>query len=132
MKSFACAVAALALVGGASAAAPPRSPDAIVRAWSARLSANDYAGLAALFRLPAVVVQGPYAYRLQTARQVRLWHRALPCGSTVVSVRVRGRFATAVFKLANRRGSRCDAPGMLAAARFTIVDGKIVGWMQVP
>jgi hypothetical protein len=44
---------------------------------------------------------------------------------------VRGRFATAVFRLGDRRKSKCDAPGTLAAARFKIVRGKITIWQQV-
>ena len=45
---------------------------------------------------------------------------------------VEGRFATVVFRLGNRGATKCDAPGTLAAARFEIVDGKIVRWEQVP
>ncbi len=112
------------------ATARPRM-EAIVRAWSARLNAGDYAGIARLFRLPATVTQGPYVYRLSTARQVALWHRALPCGGKVTAVDVAGPLATATFRLANRRGSKCDAPGGLAAAQFTIVGGKITAWRQV-
>jgi hypothetical protein len=37
-----------------------------------------------------------------------------------------------VFRLGNRPTSKCDAPGTLAAARFTIVRGKITVWRQVP
>jgi len=45
---------------------------------------------------------------------------------------VRGRYATAVFRLANRGSTQCDGPGTLAAARFTIVKGLITIWEQVP
>jgi hypothetical protein len=105
---------------------------AVVRAWSARLNANDDAGVARLFALPSVVVQGPYAYRLRTRAQVARWHSGLPCSGRIVSIEIRGRFATAVFRLGNRGTTRCDAPGTLAAARFEIVGGKIRMWMQVP
>ena len=50
----------------------------------------------------------------------------------VVSVAIRGRYATVVFRLGDRGKTSCDAPGTLAAARFEIVDGKIVRWEQVP
>jgi hypothetical protein len=115
-----------------TAAARERQMTAVVRAWSARLNANDNAGVARLFALPSVVVQGPYAYRLRTRAQVALWHSGLPCSGRIVSVEIRGRFAIAVFRLGNRGATRCDAPGTLAAARFEIVGGKIVVWMQVP
>jgi hypothetical protein len=78
------------------------------------------------------MIQGPYGYRLTTPQQVAEWHAALPCSGRVVSIRVRGRYATAVFRLGDRATSKCDAPGTLAAARFTIVRGKITVWQQVP
>jgi hypothetical protein len=108
-----------------------RRMEAVVRAWSVRLNAGDNAGIARLFALPAVVIQGPYVYRLKTRHQVALWHSALPCSGRIVSITFRGRFATAVFKLGNRGATRCDQPGSLAAARFEIVGGKIASWQQV-
>jgi len=104
---------------------------AVVREWSARLNSGDNAGLARLFAVPALIVQGPYAYRLPTRALVAKWYSSLPCSGQVLSVSVHGRYATAVFRLGNRRTSSCDAPGMLAAARFEIVNGKIVSWVQV-
>jgi hypothetical protein len=103
----------------------------IVYAWSRLLNARDNAGIARLFRLPTFFVQGTLVYRLKTAEQVALWHDALPCAGRVTSIRIAGRFATAVFLLSDRKGSRCDAPGEKAAARFEIVRGKIVSWVQV-
>ena len=105
---------------------------AVVRAWSARLDAGDNAGLARLFRVPVLMTQGPYVFRLVTLSQVARWHSTLPCSGHLVSITVKGRIATAVFRLGNRTTSRCDAPGTLAAARFTIVGGKIVAWEQIP
>jgi hypothetical protein len=139
---LAASAAALVLAGGGSgnagtkAAKPPaatrRAMIAVVHAWSKRLNAGDYAGIAELFSVPAVIVQPPYVYRLQTRQQVALWHSGLPCAGTVLSVDIKGRYATAVFQLGNRKGHRCDAPGQLAAARFEIVNGKIRSWVQVP
>jgi hypothetical protein len=129
-------VAALAGCGGSSHARPAphavRGMGAVVRAWSARLNAGDNRGVAELFSLPAVMTQGSSSYRLHTIRQLVIWHRALPCAGRVVSSRFAGQFATATFRLGNRPGSTCDAPGGLAAARFEIVGGKIVSWEQVP
>jgi hypothetical protein len=105
---------------------------AVVRAWSARLDAGDNAGLARLFRVPVLMTQGPFVFRLVTRSQVARWHATLPCSGRVVSIAVKGRIATAVFRLGNRATSKCDAPGTLAAARFTIVGGKIIAWQQVP
>jgi len=114
-----------------TAATAPARIKAVVRDWSRLLNAGDNEGVARLFSLPAVVVQGPYAYRLRTYDQLALWHAALPCSGTIVSISIRGRYATAIFRLGNRRRSRCDAPGGLAAARFEIVRGKIRSWEQV-
>jgi hypothetical protein len=123
--------AALAASPTQSTAARERQMRAVVHAWSARLNAGDNAGLARLFSVPALVIQGPYAYRLRTRGQVALWYSGLPCSGQVVSVTIRGRFATAVFRLGDRGKTSCDAPGTFAAARFEIVDGKIVRWEQV-
>lgn len=104
----------------------------VVRMWSRRLNAGDNRGIAELFAVPAVIVQGPLRYRLSSRDEVALWHSGLPCSGKIVSIRVSGRFATAVFVLGDRKTSRCDAPGGRAAARFEIVNGKIRSWEQVP
>ncbi len=106
---------------------------AVVHEWSVKLNAGDNAGVARLFALPTIVIQGPYAYRLRTRKQVALWHSGLPCSGRILSIAIHGRYADAVFRLGDRRGSSpCDAPGTLAAARFEIVEGKIVAWEQIP
>jgi len=104
----------------------------IIRLWSERLNASDNDGIAELFALPALFVQGPDVYRLTTRHQIALWNSLLPCSGKIVSISYRGRFATAVFRLGNRGKTKCDAPGSLAAAQFEIVGGKIVSWAQVP
>jgi hypothetical protein len=107
--------------------------EAVVRAWSSYLNSGNNAAEARLFALPATMIQGPYGYRLRTPKQVAQWHASLPCSGRIVSISVRGRFATAVFRLGNRKQSKCNAPvGTLAAARFTIIGGKITVWQQVP
>ena len=123
-----CAVAATPQ----SKAAREQQMRAVVRAWSSRLNANDNAGVARLFALPSIVAQGSYAFRFHTYAQLAQWHSGLPCSGRVVSITVRGRNATVVFRLGNRGATHCDAPGTLAAARFEIVNGKIVLWQQVP
>jgi hypothetical protein len=139
-----CVILASALIlagcGGSTvkqqqAPKPPSQAErmkAVVRAWSARLDAGDNAGLARLFRVPVLMTQGSYVFRLVTRSQVARWHATLPCSGHILSISVNGRVATAVFRLGNRTTSRCDAPGTLAAARFTIVGGKIVAWQQIP
>ena len=126
-------VAAVAGAASPSSASSPQAQQmrAVVHAWSARLNKGDNAGVARLFALPAIMIQGPYAYRLVSREQLAQWHAGLPCSGRVVSIAIKGRFATAIFRLGDRRTSKCDAPGTLAAARFEIVRGKIVLWQQV-
>ena len=126
------AVCAPALAAKQPPPAQRRQMAAVVREWSKRLNANDNDGVAKLFAVPAILIQGPNEYRLTTQHQISLWHSLLPCSGTVVSISYAGRYATAVFRLGNRGKSKCDAPGALAAARFEIVGGKIVAWVQVP
>lgn len=104
----------------------------IVRAWVQRLNANDNAGLASLYSLPAIIVQGLYEYKLKTRKQVALWFSLLPCSGEIVALRFNGSYATVIFRLGNRGSIKCDGPGTLAAARFKIVNGKIAYWAQVP
>jgi hypothetical protein len=127
-------------VGAVSANAARRQPPKptpaqmkhVVREWSAYLNAGDDAGEARLFALPATMIQGPYVYRLVSRAQVAAWHSGLPCSGRIVSIAVHGLHADAVFRLGNRVSSKCDAPGTLAAARFTFAGGKIAIWQQIP
>jgi hypothetical protein len=116
----------------AATADSPAATKRIVRSWSARLNAYDNTGIARLFARPATFVQGGAALRLKTSADIALWHRLLPCAGRIVSIAVKGEYATAVFVLANGKNRRCDAPGQKAAAVFRIRNGKIVSWAQVP
>src|SRR4051794_6016769 len=77
----------------------PRRMKAVVHAWSDRLNAGDNAGVARLFALPSFAVQGPYGFRFETRAQLARWHAALPCAGHVVAIGIRGRYATATFRL---------------------------------
>jgi limonene-1,2-epoxide hydrolase len=135
MRIAVCAVLIALVAAPGSAATTGDSPSAtkrIVRAWSARLNAYDNVGVAKLFARPAVFVQGGAALRLETAADIALWHRLLPCAGRIVSISVKGELATAVFVLANGKNRRCDAPGAKAAAVFRVRGGKIVAWAQIP
>ena len=135
MRIAVCGVLVALVAAPGSAATTRDSPTAtkrIVRAWSARLNAYDNVGAAKLFARPAVFVQGGGALRLETASDIALWHRLLPCAGRIVSISVKGELATAVFVLANGKNRRCDAPGAKAAAVFRVHNGKIVAWAQIP
>jgi hypothetical protein len=137
---FAAVVVALASGVHAVAAGPPpagsaaareQAMKAIVRAWSDRLNARDDAGVAALFKLPAVVIQND-VFRFRKRSTLAEWHALLPCSGRILSIVVVGRVATAAFRLGDRRGAPCPSRGVVVAARFEIVRGKIVRWEQIP
>jgi hypothetical protein len=143
---FALAATAFALVVagcGASSkphhAVPPQLSradrmEAVVRAWTANLNAGNNLAEARLFSLPAVVslMEGAHGCWCLTRGEVFEFHAQLLCSGEIVSIKVRGRYATAVFRLGDRVTSKCDSPGgSLTAVRFKIVRGKINVWQQV-
>ena len=107
---------------------------AVVRAWNANLNTDNNAAEARLFSLPATIslMAGPYGCYCLTPAEVVQFHAQLLCSVKIVSIKVRGRYATAVFRLGDRFISKCDAPpGSRTAVRFTIVRGKITVLKQV-
>ena len=61
-----------------------------------------------------------------------IWNSGLPCTGRIVKLTVKGSAADATFVLGNRKSSKCDAPGQKARAKFTVRNGKIVRWEQLP
>jgi hypothetical protein len=136
---------AVVLAGcGASAkphhAAPPQQLQAermkaVVRGWTANVNAGNSAAQARLFSIPAQIsmMGGPYGCWCLTKAQVVQWHAQLPCSGEIVWIKVRGRYATAVFRLGERETeiSDCVDAGTLTATRFTIVRGKITALEQM-
>jgi hypothetical protein len=108
---------------------------AVVAAWTANLNAGNNAAEVRLFSLPALIslLEGPYGCTCMTAAEVVQFHAQLLCSIKIVSIKVRGRYATALFgSPRDRETSKCDAPpGSLTEVRFTIVRGKITAWEQV-
>jgi hypothetical protein len=126
---FAALAAAALLVGcGGHEAA---SPESVVRAWSNAINAGDNEKAASLFAPGAVVVQGT-EITLATHDDAVQWNAGLPCAGHIESVDVDGEEATAIFVLGGRPGHFCTGPGQKAAAVFTVHDGKIVLWHEIP
>jgi limonene-1,2-epoxide hydrolase len=124
---LACA-AALTACGGQK----PRSAEAVARAWSAALNRADDEAAAALFAPSAEIVQNG-ALVLRTRAEAVAWNAALPCGGRITRVLAeRSDQVLVVFRLTERPGHRCDAPGVDAAAVFRVERGKIVLWHQTP
>ena len=107
-----------------------QSPPAIVRAWSRDLNADRNAAAAALFAPGARVIQPGVDVRVSRKLAVA-FNESLPCGGRIVGLTRKGDRVTAVFLLTERPKHRCDAPGVKAAAVFTIRRGLIVRWEQI-
>ena len=68
---------------------------------------------------------------LRTHGDAVRWNAALPCGGRITRViRQRRDQVLVVFRLTERPGHHCDAPGIEAAAVFRVEHGKIVLWRQ--
>ena len=147
MRLLVAAVVAFVLVlagcgassGPQHAAPPPPSRaarmKAVVRAWSENLNAESNAAEAGLFSYPAVIslMAGPYGCYCLYRAEVVQFHMQLLCSAELMSIQVRGRYATAVFgRFGDRLLSKCDEPrDALTGLRFTIVRGKISVLKQV-
>ena len=107
----------------------------VVRAWTVNVNAGNSAAEARLFSVPALIsmMGGPYGCWCVTAAQVVRWHAQLPCSAEIVWIKVRGRYAAAMFRLGEREVeiSTCVDAGTLTATRFTIVRGKITALEQM-
>ena len=132
MKRQAALLVAVALVLVPTAPAA-RGPAAVVRAWSAAVNRSDNEAAANLFAKDAVVAQGGYILRLRTHRLAVLWNKGLPCSGRILHITVSKNVADATFLLGDRSAARrCDAPGQKARAAFTVRNGKIAAWVQLP
>lgn len=121
---------ALVLVGGAPAASSPAS---VVRAWSAALNKGNNEAAANLFAKNAIVAQPGYTLPLKTHKLAVLWNKSLPCAGHILWITVKKNVADATFRLSDRSPvQRCDAPGTRARAAFTVVNGKIAAFVQLP
>ena len=116
----------LAGCGGHSA----RSPEDTARAWSAALNKSDNEAAGSLFAANTEIIQNGEIV-LQTHRDAVRWNAGLPCGGRITRViHQRKDQVLVVFRLTERPGHHCDAPGIEAAAVFRVEHGKIVLWRQ--
>lgn len=132
MKWRAAVVVAAALVLVAAAPAA-RGPASVVRAWSAALNRGDNEAAANLFARNSVVAQPGYTLPLKTHKLAVLWNKSLPCRGRILWITVRRNVADATFLLSDRSPAQpCDGPGTRARAAFTVVNGKIAAFVQLP
>ncbi len=124
------AVVLLVVTAGCGGAGS-RSPESVVRSWSAAVDRGDDGAAADTFAADAVVVQGTLQLRLHTHAQAVTWNSGLPCAGKIVDLTTNGSEVRVTFVLGDRPGHRCDGPGQRAAAVFRVSKGKIVLWHQV-
>ena len=103
----------------------------VIAAWADALRRSDVDRAAGYFALP-VVVQQSEAVRLRTRAQVRQFNASLPCGARLESVAREGGYVVGTFRLTERPGRRCDAPGEDAKVAFRFEDGRFTEWRQLP
>lgn len=112
------------------------APDAaaVARRWADALRRGDVAAAASLFALPAIVGSPRRQVRVTTRAAVVRFHRAQPCGATLVATRPAAHgFLLATFRLTERPGGgRCGgAAGRLATAALRVEHGRIAWWIRV-
>lgn len=106
------------------------SAESVARSWSAALNRADNVAAANLFAPSAEVIQNGRLV-LRTQRDAVLWNAGLPCGGRITRVIHQSKNQVlAVFRLTERPGHHCDAPGLAAAAIIRVERGKIVSWQQ--
>jgi hypothetical protein len=123
--------AAALAVAAVSSAQAATSPEAVARAWSRALNANDNERAARLFAPNARVIQPGVDVRLTTHKLAVAFNNALPCAGRITTITVNGERATATFILGTRPKHLCGGRGQKAAALFVVHNGKIVRWQQV-
>jgi hypothetical protein len=115
------------------APAPPAATR-VIRAWSDTLRRGDVDGAARYFALPSIVQiePGGPAERLTRRIEAVAFQSILPCGAQLVSAVRDGPYVNALFRLTERPGATCDAPGATARTAFLIRRGKIKEWRRAP
>lgn len=107
---------------------------AVAGRWADALRRGDVAGAAALFALPAVVGSARRQVRVTSRAHVLRFHRALPCGATLIASRPAAHgFLLATFRLSERPGGgRCGrAAGRIARAALRVEGGRIAWWIRI-
>jgi hypothetical protein len=112
----------------------PPSATRVIRGWSDTLRRGDVDGAARYFALPSIVQiePGGPAARITRREDAVAFQTILPCGAVFVSAVRDGRYVNALFRLTERPGATCDAPGATARTAFVIRRGKIAEWRRAP
>ena len=110
----------------------PITPEQVVRAWSAALNRSDNRTAASLFVDGSKIAQGDVEYTLASREERIAFNSGLPCSGLIVDLHASGEDVTATFELGERPNHRCDAPGVKTTAVFTVRNGRIIAFRQLP
>jgi hypothetical protein len=120
---------ALASCGGSSDPPVPQQTDKeVIRGWIAALNAGDYVAAASYFSKGAIVEQGR-EFKLRTREEAEQFNQGLPCRADLTDTKDEGRTTLAAFRLRKGPGGPCHGS---ARVRFTIAQGKVKAWRQLP
>jgi hypothetical protein len=124
---------ALLLIAVLAAGCGGVSPEDVVRKWSDALNHGLNDDAAALFApgAEAVSAEGEVIV-LRSQRDAERFNAALPCQGEIIAMSRQGTQVTATFRLDQRGTFACSAPLSVDTAVFTVEDGKIVRWEQLP
>jgi hypothetical protein len=119
--------------GQQRAPAPPAATQ-VIRGWSDTLRRGDVDGAARYFALPSIVQIQPGAPPERLTRRIEAvaFQTILPCGAQLLDAVRDGPYVNALFRLTDRPGAQCDAPGATARTAFLIRRGKIREWRRAP
>ena len=129
---FALLIGFLALGATGCGDSKAQDPEAVVDSWSQAINGGDDEAAAGLFAKDAVVIQDGQRTILASDADALAFNASLPCGAKVVGKKTSGDDVTTTFTLTRRPGHMCDGTGEAAVTVFTIVDGKITLWHQLP
>lgn len=100
----------------------------VIDGWVTALAGRRYERAAAYFA-PNAVVEQLGEIRLRTRSDAIVFNRSLPCSAELTDVEDEGDTSLAAFRLLPGPGGFCEGS---ARVRFTIRDGLIREWRQLP
>jgi hypothetical protein len=126
-------VALVLAFAGFSSGCGGLSPEDVVREWSDAVNHGQNADAAALFApgAEAVSAEGEVLV-LETPEDAERFNAGLPCQGEIIAMSHEENRVTATFRLDQRGTFACPAPLTVDTTVFTVENGAIVRWEQLP